>query len=109
METIEKTPSPILSEKKDHARSSTDASIESTQIDDAALYRRIDFRLIPSIFLLSVICYLDRLNIGNVVVFGLKEDLKLKGLEYKLCLMMFFVPLILFEIPSNVLVSLSFR
>lgn len=68
-----------------------------------------------------------RVNISNAAVFGLKEELKLGGLEYNTCLTIFFVPYIcsfrpppsqpsffprgeadekaVFEIPSNILLK----
>ncbi|KAG0131183.1 major facilitator superfamily domain-containing protein [Tuber indicum] len=49
--------------------------------------------------------FLDRVNIANAVIFGLKEELKLSGLEYNTCLTIFFAPYILLEIPSNVLMK----
>ena len=43
-----------------------------------------------------------RVNIGNAVIFGLQNDLKLKQpVEYNTALTIFFIPYILFEIPSN--------
>lgn len=46
-----------------------------------------------------------RVNISNAVIFGLKEDLKLGGVEYNIALTIFFVPYILLEIPSNILLK----
>jgi MFS family permease len=48
----------------------------------------------------SNIC--DRTNIGNAAVFGLQEELHLGGVEFNTALTIFFVPYILFEIPSNI-------
>ena len=44
-------------------------------------------------------------NIANAAVFGLAEDLNLKGNQYNTALTIFFVPYVLFEIPSNVLLK----
>ncbi|PWW73463.1 MFS general substrate transporter [Tuber magnatum] len=71
-------------------------------IDEGALLRRIDLRLLPVLCILSALSFLDRVNIANAVIFGLKEELNLSGLEYNTCLTIFFAPYILFEIPSNV-------
>lgn len=49
--------------------------------------------------------FLDRVNIGNAAIFGLKEDLNLGGVEYNVALTIFFVPYILFEIPSNLILK----
>ena len=49
--------------------------------------------------------FLDRTNIGNASIFNLREDLGLGGLEYNTALVIFFVPYILFEIPSNIILK----
>lgn len=46
-----------------------------------------------------------RVNIGNAAVYGLQNDLKLKGNEFNAALTVFFVPYVIFEIPSNVILK----
>lgn len=47
-----------------------------------------------------------RVNISNAAVLGLKEDLDIvNGTKYNTALTIFFVPYIIFEIPSNVLLK----
>ena len=53
----------------------------------------------------SNLCVCPRVNIGNAAVFGLKEDLHLGGVEYNVVLTIFFVPYILCEIPSNLILK----
>lgn len=46
------------------------------------------------------------MNIANANIFGLSDELGLKaGNKYNNALVIFFVPYILFEIPSNVLLK----
>lgn len=45
----------------------------------------------------------DRVNIGNASVFGLQTELRLKSVEYNTALTIFFIPYVVFEIPSNIL------
>ena len=66
---------------------------------------KIDFRVIPFLCILYLLAFLDRVNIGNARSFGLAKDLNLKSVEYNTALTMFFVPYIIFEIPSNVLLK----
>lgn len=40
-------------------------------------------------------------NIGNAKIAGMMEDLDMSGAQYNAALTVFFVPYILFEIPSN--------
>lgn len=44
-------------------------------------------------------------NIANAKVFFLSEDLGLAGNDYNIALVIFFVPYILFEIPSNIILK----
>lgn len=62
-------------------------------------------RLIPTLCILYLLAFLDRVNISNAAIFGLRDDLKLDGVKYNTALTIFFVPYILFEIPSNVLLK----
>lgn len=49
------------------------------------------------------------MNIGNAAVLGMREDLGIvDGTKYNAALMIFFIPYVVFEIPSNlVLVKLK--
>ncbi|WPH01891.1 Hypothetical protein R9X50_00474500 [Acrodontium crateriforme] len=63
------------------------------------LVSKIDRHVIPVLY---------RVNIGNANVYGLSKELGLSdgsGLKYNTALVIFFVPYILFEIPSNVLLK----
>jgi len=63
---------------------------------------RIDFRIIPFLCILYLLAFLDRVNIANAKSFSLVSDLNLTGVQYNTALTMFFVPYIIFEIPSNI-------
>lgn len=46
------------------------------------------------------------MNISNAAILGLKEDLDIvHGTKYNTALTIFFVPYIIFEIPSNILLK----
>lgn len=45
------------------------------------------------------------MNIGNAAIYGLQKDLKLKGNEFNAALTVFFVPYVIFEIPSNIILK----
>ncbi|KAI0698917.1 MFS general substrate transporter [Cytidiella melzeri] len=74
-------------------------------IDERKLMRKIDMRLVPPICILYLLAFLDRVNISNAALFGLKKDLSLVGNQYNTALVVFFVPYVLFEIPSNALMK----
>lgn len=57
------------------------------------------------LFLLYLAAFLDRVNISNALTLRLPQDLHLKGNEPNVALTIFFVPYVLFEIPSNILLK----
>ncbi|KAF2166794.1 hypothetical protein M409DRAFT_22848 [Zasmidium cellare ATCC 36951] len=69
------------------------------------LVTKIDLHVVPFLCVLYLAAFLDRINISNANVFGLSEDLKLEGDQFNTALVIFFVPYVLFEIPSNVLLK----
>lgn len=69
------------------------------------LMRKVDLRVIPVLSIMYLMAFLDRTNIANAAVFGLVKDLSLKSTEYNTALTIFFVPYVLFEIPSNVILK----
>lgn len=69
------------------------------------MVRKIDLHVIPVLCVLYLLAFLDRVNIANANVFGLSGDLGLEGNEYNTALVIFFVPYILLEIPSNILMK----
>lgn len=58
--------------------------------DDAEtkrVLRKVDYRLVPMLMLLYLICFVDKGNIGNAKVAGMNKDLKLTDKQYNLALM----------------------
>ena len=75
-------------------------------IDIAAekkLLWKCDLHVLPMISLLYLLAFIDRINIGNARIQGLEKDLHMKGQDYNIALFVFFIPYIVFEIPSNLL------
>ncbi|USW57961.1 Putative major facilitator superfamily, MFS transporter superfamily [Septoria linicola] len=69
------------------------------------MIRKIDVRLVPVLALLYLAAHIDRANIGNAKIEGLTEDLNLDGIQYNIALSIFFIPYILLEVPSNVILK----
>ncbi|KAF9880140.1 major facilitator superfamily transporter [Colletotrichum karsti] len=67
--------------------------------------RKVDVRLVPMLAILYLISHLDRANIGNAKIEGLAEDLGLDGVQWNIALSLFFIPYILLEVPSNILLK----
>ncbi|PPQ91679.1 LOW QUALITY PROTEIN: hypothetical protein CVT25_012892 [Psilocybe cyanescens] len=70
-------------------------------LEDRALVRKIDLRLIPILTLLYLLSFLDRTNIGNAKILGLTTDLHVSPPEYNTALALYFVAYVIFEVPAN--------
>jgi len=73
--------------------------------DDRKLLRKLDLHLIPTMTLLYLLSYLDRVNIGQAKIDGLMESLHLTSAQYSACLSVFFATYVVFEIPSNLVLK----
>ena len=72
--------------------------------EEQKLLRKCDWHVLPMIFVLYLLAFVDRINIGNAKIEGLQADLNMTGTEYNIALFIFFIPYILFEIPSNIVI-----
>ncbi|KAK9457079.1 major facilitator superfamily domain-containing protein [Dipodascopsis uninucleata] len=96
-------------------------SVDSTKIDAKAtagqyenltilepekiLKRKIDFTILPIVFCMYILNYLDRNNIAAAKLGSLLEDLNLTGTQYSTCVSILFVGYILMQIPSNLILE----
>lgn len=69
------------------------------------LVRKCDLHVVPVLMVLYLLAFLDRINIGNAKLQGLEEDLEMAGNDYNIALSIFFIPYILCEIPSNLIMK----
>ncbi|KAH7389513.1 major facilitator superfamily domain-containing protein [Phaeosphaeria sp. MPI-PUGE-AT-0046c] len=73
---------------------------------ETKLLTKIDLHVIPFLAIMYLLAFLDRVNISNANVFGLSKELGIvDGNKYNNALVIFFVPYILFEIPSNIILK----
>lgn len=69
-----------------------------------ALYRKVAWKLLPFLFISYVIAYLDRVNIGFAAL-RMQHDLSFSDTAYGLGAGIFFLGYVLFEVPSNMLLT----
>lgn len=55
--------------------------------------------------ILYLASHLDRANIGNAKIEGISKDLRISGTNWSIVLSLFFIPFILLEIPSNIILK----
>ncbi|KAI9897926.1 hypothetical protein N3K66_007782 [Trichothecium roseum] len=72
---------------------------------EKALVRKLDRFIVPTVMVTYLLCFLDRTNIGNARLFGMEEDLGLVGNQYQLAVAVLFVPYVLVEVPSNLVLK----
>lgn len=73
---------------------------------DRKLTLKLDLHLIPVLGLLYLITFLDRTNIANARIQGLEKGLNMPANGYNTSLWVFYIPFVLVEIPSNLIMSL---
>ncbi|KAJ5749374.1 vitamin H transporter [Penicillium nucicola] len=93
------------SEQIEHAGVHEAASFSAEE--ERALVRKIDLTLLPTIWIMYLLSYMDRTNIGNAKVSGMEIDLNLTSNQYSTALVVFFVGYVIFEVPSNLVLSRS--
>src|ERR1700756_3840129 len=70
--------------------------------DEATIVHKVRMRIIPFVFLLYIISFLDRINIGFAAL-TMNKELAITAKQYGLVAGIFFFGYFLFEIPSNLL------
>ncbi|KAI9692756.1 MAG: hypothetical protein M1820_009399 [Bogoriella megaspora] len=86
--------------------SSHDDSLYSVQIDptiEKRILRRLDFRVVPVLWALFLVSFVDRGNIGNAKIQGMEEELHLVGNDYNTAVWVFTLAYVVFGVPANVL------
>lgn len=77
----------------------------SSSHEEKLLRWKCDLHVVPILALLFLFAFIDRINIGNARLQGLEEDLNMAGHQYNVALFVFFIPYILFEVPSNLILK----
>src|ERR1700720_3563054 len=88
----------------DRQQAGIDSGSEAQQaaIDGRALYGKISWRLIPYMFLLYIVAYLDRVNVGFAAM-DMQRDLHFSNTVYGTGAGIFFLGSALFDLPSNLI------
>ena len=88
---------------KDESDPSSGSELEDTEagaVDEKALLRKIDWRLLPAVGILYLLSFLDRSNVGNARIEGLADDLHMTGNQYLTGLTLYFIGYVLFEVGT---------
>src|SRR5215813_3757965 len=69
---------------------------------EASVIRKVQLRILPFVFVLYVVSFLDRINIGFAAL-TMNRDLGIDARQFGLLAGIFFFGYFIFEIPSNLL------
>ncbi|KAL6713123.1 hypothetical protein ACLMJK_009244 [Lecanora helva] len=86
---------------EDTAEGCSNEQVDIDPILDRRITRKFDTHIVPWLFGIWLLAFIDRSNIGNARIDGLAKDLKLTGDKYNVALTVFYVPYILIDVPSN--------
>ncbi|CAG7985548.1 unnamed protein product [Penicillium olsonii] len=91
-----------LAEKDVRTEVDSNETTDFKGINEKALLRKLDYRLLPPLTILYLLSFLDRSNVGNARLEGMADDINMSGNQYLTGLTLYFIGYVLFEIPCNV-------
>ncbi|KAK4444206.1 MFS general substrate transporter [Podospora aff. communis PSN243] len=97
MDSLEKTPS----------EESAQGEPTWTPEAERRLVRKIDLSLLPMLWLMNLLSWMDRANLGNANIAGLTSDLKLSSSQFSLAVVIYYVGYTLSAPISSLLLSRS--
>ncbi|PNY29908.1 transporter [Tolypocladium capitatum] len=89
---------------RENASSDVASQHDFTPEEQRRIIRRIDLRLIGTVSALYCVSLVDRTNMSAASIAGMNVGLKLQGLDYNIANLVFFIPYIIFEPPSTIVV-----
>jgi len=77
---------------------------DRTEVNERALYAKITRRIVPYLFLLYIVAYIDRVNVGFAAI-DMKRQLGFSDTVYGTGAAIFFIGYALFDMPSSLMVQ----
>ncbi|KAI1440229.1 allantoate permease [Annulohypoxylon stygium] len=71
------------------------------------LVRKLDWYMMPALWFMYILAYIDRQNIGNAKVAGMNHDLGIDDSQYAMLVSIFFIGYLVCEVPSNLILTRS--
>ncbi|KAM0127045.1 hypothetical protein ACHAQE_006631 [Botrytis cinerea] len=97
---------PAVAELENPSTTPPDEEVQVSKELDRLISKKFDKHIVPWLFGLWLLAFIDRSNIGNAKIDGLAADLGiLTGTKFNIALAIFYVPYICVDIPSNWLVK----
>jgi hypothetical protein len=89
---------------KEESEPTSESELEEVDpgtVNERALIRKIDWRLLPAVGILYLLSFLDRSNVGNARIEGLADDLHMTGNQYLTGLTLYFIGYVIFEVSDS--------
>ncbi|KAL5349824.1 hypothetical protein ACLOAV_004858 [Pseudogymnoascus australis] len=97
LDILEKTSPPITT--------SSSSISDGDGINEKAILRKLDYKLLPPLTLLYLLSFLDRSNVGNAKLEGLAADMNFTDTQYLSTLTIYFIGYVIFEVPANIVLK----
>ncbi|KAM3470563.1 hypothetical protein MY5147_006327 [Beauveria neobassiana] len=86
--------------------SAMDTALTPEELEqEKKLVRKIDMYILPCMWFMYLLSYMDRTNVGNAKIAGMDKELGLDSNKYSIALTVFFVSYVVFEVPSNMILT----
>lgn len=76
-----------------------------TKSDEKRLVRKIDFMIIPYLAVCYAFFYIDKTTLSYAAIFGIREDLNLRGTDYNWLSSVFYFGFLAWALPTNFLMQ----
>ncbi|KAG9255301.1 nicotinamide mononucleotide permease [Emericellopsis atlantica] len=73
--------------------------------EERKLKRKLDWRILPCCWVLYLLGFLDRANVGNAKTGGMEDDFNLTSNQYSIIVLVFFLSYLVFEVPANMILT----
>src|SRR5271170_4725685 len=83
-----------------------ESATNAVTVDGRALYSRITWRIIPYLFLLYIVAYMDRVNVGFAAM-DMQRQLGFSDTVYGTGAGIFFLGYALFDLPSSLMIRVT--
>ena len=95
------------SKEKAPVTSVSDSEVILDHALEQRLILKIDLAVLPVLFLLFLVSFIDRSNLANARIQGLEKSLHIppKSNGYNIALFSFTIPYVLFEVPANIMLK----
>ncbi|CAK7202804.1 hypothetical protein SEUCBS139899_005531 [Sporothrix eucalyptigena] len=79
--------------------------VSFTKEEEAAVRRKIDWRLLPLMLLVNGLQFVDKNTISYAGTYGIQKEIDLVGQQYSLLVSIFFIAYLVAEYPTNLLMQ----